>query len=123
MLSVEGARQLRRTLKGANPQLLERLKAAHRAAAEVVAARARQLVPVDSGRLQATVRPGGTKTAALVRAGTARVPYARPIHWGWPRRHIVARPFMSDAAQQTEPQWLEQYHREVLAVLDSITGA
>jgi len=125
---VEGARKLRATLKGANPQLLDRLKAAHLAAATIVTSRARDLAPVGvgtrhPGALRASVRPGGTKTAALVRVGSARVPYAKPIHYGWGRRHIKAQPFVSRAAQETEPQWFERYHREVLAVLDTIEGA
>jgi hypothetical protein len=33
------------------------------------------------------------QTAAVVRAGRASVPYAGPIHWGWPSRHITAQPF------------------------------
>lgn len=125
---VEGARQLRATLKRADPQLLDRLKASHLAAADVVAARARQLAPVGQGTrrpgaLRDSVRAGATKTSAVVRVGGARVPYAKPIHYGWGRRHIAAQPFVSRAAQQTEPQWFDRYHREVLAVLDTIEGA
>lgn len=118
---IEGARQLRKTLKGADPLLLDRIKAAHRQAADTVKSAAE--VPHLTGRLGATVRASGTKTAAVVRAGTARVPYAGPIHWGWGRRHIKAQPFLSEAAQRTEPTWFEAYHREVLAVLDTIEGA
>lgn len=125
---VEGARKLRATLKGADPQLLDRLKAAHREAADVVSRRARELAPVGvgtrrPGALRDSIRPGATKTAAIVRVGSARVPYAKPIHYGWGRRHIKAQPFVSRAAQQTEPQWFDRYHREVLAVLNTIEGA
>ena len=125
VLSVDGARQLRRTLKGANPQLLERLKTAHRDAADVVVPAARALIAPfsKSGRLAGSIRPGATKTAAVVRAGSKRIPYAGVRHYGWPARHIVAVPFLTEAAQQTEPLWLEKYHREVLAVLDTIQGA
>lgn len=119
IVKVEGARTFRRTLRRAGDDLSE-LRAAHAAVAGLVASAARP--PVRSGRLAATVRPAGTKTAAIVRAGFATVPYAGPVHWGWPDRGIEAQPFAVDAAQQTEPAWVAIYTDEVQRILDKVKG-
>lgn len=56
-------------------------------------------------------------------AGGAAVPYAGPIHWGWPSHNIEPQPFIAAAAQDTEPQWLGLYERDVQRTLDRVKGA
>lgn len=119
---IDGARQLRRELRAASGDL-DRMKAAHSAAATAVAIAAAAAAPRRTGRLASTVRGSGTNTMATIRAGYARVPYANPIHWGWPRRGIRANPWMSETAQRTQPQWVGIYADRVQAILDSIRGA
>lgn len=55
-------------------------------------------------------------------AGRASVPYAGPIHYGWPAHGIEANPFVTDAAQATEPLWLPKYETDVNAVAHSLDG-
>jgi hypothetical protein len=119
VVKVEGARRFRRTLRKAGSDLSE-LRGAHAKVAGLVASAARP--PVRSGALAATVRGSGTKTAAIVRAGFATVPYAGPVHWGWPARGIEAQPFAVDAAQQTEPAWVAVYTAEVQNIVDKVKG-
>lgn len=118
-IEVRGARELRRTLRRAGADMSE-LNRVHKEAAALVEAATR--APVRTGRLQTTVRSAGTRTAGIVRAGYASVPYAGPIHWGWPSRGIRANPFISEAAQRTEPTWFGLYEREIERLLDSIQG-
>jgi hypothetical protein len=120
-IRVEGAAELRRTLKRAGDDLSD-LKAAHAGAAQIVVARGRGKAPRRRGVLAASVRGSGTKTAAVIRAGGARVPYAGPIHWGWPARNIEAQPFLSEAATETEQIWLELYESSVERILHRIKG-
>ena len=122
LVRVEGARELRRTLKDASHSL-DNLKDAHAAAGAIVVPEAKAGAPVVSGRLAGSVRSTGTQTAAVVRAGYASVPYAAPIHWGWAKRGIKARPFISQAAVRTQPRWLEAYHKAVQHILDKVKGA
>jgi hypothetical protein len=122
VLQVDGARQLRATLKAAGDDL-EDLKAVHATVARYVALRAAAMAPRRSGRLAASVRGNQAKTAATVRAGGARVPYANPIHWGWPRRHIASNPFLVNAAHTTEPTWTKYYLREVERIVGKVHGA
>lgn len=121
-VKVEGGARLRRTLKQAGADL-SALTDAHAAAAKLVADRARTAAPRRSGKLAQTIRPSGTKTRAVVRAGYKSVPYAGPIHWGWPRRNITAQPFLAETAARTEPTWLGIYMQAVNKTIDQVDGA
>lgn len=119
---VEGAAQLRRTLRRAAGDLTE-LKAAHGRAAAIAGGRARQEAPQRSGRMARTVRWGASNTAATIRAGNnTRVRYAGVIHWGWPRHHIAAQPFAAEGAKVTEPIWVSVYEDAVQRILDRVKG-
>lgn len=119
---LKGAAELRRTLRKAG-QDLEDLKDANAAAAKIVEEGAVGLVPVDFGNLARSIRSSGTKTAGVVRAGSKAVPYAGPIHWGWPARNIQANPFAADAAKLTEPTWGRIYEDAVQQAIKRIKGA
>jgi len=120
-IRVEGAAQLRRTLKAAGDDLSD-LSAAHRKVGTFVTTAATPRAPRRSGRLASSGRPGATKTSALIRYGGARVPYARPTHWGWPRRNIRRHPWAYQTAIDTRPQWLQLYTAAVDRVLARIKG-
>lgn len=122
---VEGARELRASLRRAGDDLAD-LKTANREAADIVAPAAQRRSPHRSSKLAGTVRPGATKTAAVIRAGNNRasgVPYANPIHWGWFKRNIKPNPFLSLAAQETEQQWRKPYEKHLEDALAKIKGA
>ena len=57
----------------------------------MVADTARPEIPVRSGRLTGTLRTTGTMRGGVVRMGRKAVPYAGPIHFGWPNRPAPAR--------------------------------
>lgn len=133
-IQVVGARELRRSLKAAGEDLAD-LKAANAEAASIAARASADLAPRGpSGKLQATIRGSGTKTAGIVRAGNKRVPYAAAVHWGrnyWPnakhsrrtKSKTSAQPFISEGAQNSEGQWLPVYERTVAGIIERIDGA
>ncbi|MBZ4486281.1 hypothetical protein [Microbacterium sp. cx-55] len=119
---LKGGRQFRKGLRAAGDDLTD-LKIVHGQVAGIASRRTRQLVPKKSGRLAATIRTSGTKTAGIVRVGNnSKVKYAGPIHWGWRRRHIKAQPFASDGATESQPQWLPIYSRYIDSALLKIKG-
>jgi len=119
----EGARRLRSTLRRAGDDLTD-MRRAHGFAALIAANAARGIAPVGrTGRLAASVRSTGTKTAGIIRAGNnSSVPYGPPVHWGWPRRGIPANPFLSRGAQQSESRWLPVYQTYIDNALNRIEG-
>jgi hypothetical protein len=120
-VEVEGLRQLRRSLKAAGLSLQD-LKDAHAQVAQLVVRAAAPRAPRRTGRLVATDRAAGTQTAAIVRAGRASVPYAGPIHWGWPARHIPAQPWLYDAAVQSREEWTGLYLHALEDIIDKVEG-
>jgi uncharacterized protein YcsI (UPF0317 family) len=121
-IRVEGLDELARSMKRAGADIDE-LKDAHYRAAQIVASRAAQIAPKRSGKLAGSIRPTRQVRRARVVAGRSSVPYAAPIHWGWPSHNITAQPFMSDAAQQTESEWVAAYMADVQTALDKVKGA
>lgn len=118
---VEGAANLKRTLRAAGLDLQDFRKVnqdVENRLVPMMQARA----PRRSGRLATSVRGSGTKTAAISRAGSARLPYARPIHWGWPARHIAANRFMWDVVEAYRELWEVMYENECERVLDRVKG-
>lgn len=68
---------------------------------EVAAAAARTItpfLPVRTGKLRGSARPNRAKGSAVVTIGRASVPYAGPIIYGWPKRHIES----SQAVERTD---------------------
>ena len=121
-VNVVGLAELTRTMRKAGVDIAE-LKLAHTKAAQIVADRAAEFAPRRSGALAGSIRPAKQANRARIMAGSAKVPYANPIHWGWPSRGIGAQPFLSDAAQETEAEWTAAYVADVQAALDKVKGA
>lgn len=118
---IDGARRLRTTLKKAGYDISD-FKKVNLAAATTVAGHAKSTVPYKTGALQSTIRPAGTLRAGVVRAGYKRVPYAGPIHWGWPARRIKAQPWLTATAKATEPLWVPQYEIHMKLIVSQIKG-
>lgn len=121
-IRVEGAARLRKTLLDAGASL-DDLKAVNERIADY-------LVPLivartprgPTGRLAASVRGSGTKTASYTRAGRKSVPYAKPIHWGWPKRHIRPQPFAWEVVNAYRESWEGMYEDEVDHRLSAVKG-
>lgn len=121
LVRVEGLNELVRTLRRAGRDL-EDLKDANRRAGEIAADAARGFVPERSGRLAGSIRTARQARLARVQAGRASIPYAGPIHWGWPARHIRAQPFLSEGAVESEPRWTAVFFDDVQRALDKVRG-
>lgn len=80
-----------------------------REAAEIIA----DAAPSKSGRLRASVRGNRAKNKATVQAGSARVRYAAPVNYGWPRRHIRAHEFMQAADERLGPQLVDRLEQGI----------
>lgn len=114
-IELEGQREFRRALRAMGDDL-DDLKAAHLAGARIVMKEALELVPVLTGTLQETIRASGTKTRGVVRAGYKRVPWAGPIHFGWPDRNITPQPFLYDAIDHRRDEVLDVYWDRVTRI-------
>lgn len=109
-IELQGYGQLRREMRQLGDEAVAMLKQANQEAADLVADTARPEIPVRSGRLKGTLRTSGTTRGGVVRLGRKSVPYAGPLHFGWPNRPDAAKgwrggpiapnPFLYEAADK-----------------------
>ena len=111
-VQVTGARELRRAMKNMGHDLSD-LTALHRDLAELVASDARNRAPKRTGKLAASVKGRATRTRATVLAGGPMIPYAGPIHFGWPARNIEPQPFLYDALDARKREVVNRYEDRV----------
>lgn len=105
-ITIVGLGQARRELRDLDKALPRELgKGLKGAVDKAVLPTAKQLAPVRSGRLQASLRPFARGTRAGVRSNLV---YANPIHWGWPRHNITADRFLLKASARTRDRALEE---------------
>ena len=79
--------------------------------------RAREIVPRLTGTLALSIRPTASQKEGAVLAGSRSVPYAGPIHFGWPSRNIEPDPFLYDALGDRRDQVIEVYEARVEALV------
>jgi hypothetical protein len=103
---ITGLREVVRNLEKIGVDVAD-LKEVFTNIGEMVRADAAVLAPSKSGRLAASIKPTKTKNKAAIRAGSARVPYAGAINYGWPKRGIRPANFMKRAIDADTPRALE----------------
>lgn len=121
-IELRGERELARGLSGASSKLAN-LREAHQEAGRLVRPVAAGRTPVRTGALRASLKNTADAKAATVSAGNTAVPYARPIHWGWPARNIRRNAFIWDAIKSSESRWIQAYKKAVDGLLSKIKGA
>lgn len=117
--NVRGGDELARTMRQAGDELGD-LTGASKRAGDLVAGAARGRAPKRTGQLAGSLFPVVSATGVTV---SSRLPYAGPIHWGWPARNIAAQPFLVDAAARTEDTWVGYYADDVQEAVNGVKGA
>lgn len=127
LITVEGGRQLRATMRRAGMDM-QRMKDAHAATARVAQQGITAKAPKKTGAMASTIRSSGTMSYAVVRAGFKSRPYAGPNNWGWPanaggiRGSFGGEHWMYAGARATESAWVAVYAAEVQKIANTIRG-
>jgi hypothetical protein len=116
---VTGAKELRRALKKMDGRLKD-LKDVHDDVGHVVASRARAIAPHLSGTLAGSIGNDRRVAGASVFAGSRRVPYAGPIHFGWPAHNIEAQPFLYEALEDSQDDITRIYTLGMEVLIDKL---
>jgi len=116
-VTVYGGRELRKALKETAGDT-DDLKELNKKIAEIVVDEAVKHVPVQSGKLKASLKAFGAATKARVTAGRKSLPYATVVHWGWPQRNIEGSFFLTNAMEKKQSQILEAYEDGLEQILD-----
>ena len=116
-VKIEGLSKIQRDLRKLSTDALdlnkEEFLETNKRVAEIIIGESKKYVPVLSGNLAANIRNASTKKAAKVRAGSVAVPYAGPIHFGWPSRAIKPNPFFYDAIDGRRDEIKDRYEKLV----------
>lgn len=107
---IEGLNKTIRSLQKLGVSV-EDLKGAIEPITNKVVADAQRLTPVLTGALQASIRGSKAKNKAVIRGGTARVPYASFVEWG--SIHNTATEMVTKAIIQNESFAATQLEREM----------
>jgi Bacteriophage HK97-gp10, putative tail-component len=113
MAEIEGLRDLQKSLRKLSKESRDEMKETHRKAGEIVVKAATPFTPVDSGALSASLKSAPTQRQGRVRLGSAAVPYAGPIHFGWPARNIRPNPFIYQVLDSRRDEVLKLYERRI----------
>jgi len=116
-IQIEGLKETQAALRAVSDDLKTEMKPTHLKAAEVIVEGAKRYVPVNTGRLAASIRAAATQTGGRVRAGSSAVPYAGPVHFGWPARRIKPQPFIYDAMDQRRDEVLKVYADRISKII------
>jgi phage gpG-like protein len=118
-VEVKGAAELSASLGRLSRDLAD-MPNAQQSAASTVAAAGSAGAPRRTGRLAGSLVGTSQKSAAVIRSG---VVYAPTIHWGSRARNIRANPFLTRAADATQPRWTAIYRNEVERLVGRVKGA
>jgi phage gpG-like protein len=118
-VKVIGAERLAATMRGAGRDI-ENMDAAGAKVQAQLTRDARGRAPKRTGRLARSVI--GRNKGGDVEVGSSLV-YAGVIHYGWPRHHIGAQPFLTDALAADAPRIVDIYRADVQRSLDQVKGA
>ncbi|PCE13988.1 hypothetical protein AUC47_04895 [Microbacterium sp. SZ1] len=121
---VDGAAQLRRTLRKAGADMSD-MRQVHKRVGGVILPAARAGAPVGpdaGGHIGSTVRVGASQSATTIRAGNKRLVYGPRTHWGWLRRRQLPNMWITRAAQSTEARWTQVYFDGITDIINTIKG-
>jgi hypothetical protein len=112
-IKVEGLSKVQRDLRKLSTDALDLNKTefleTNKQVAEIVINETKKYVPFLTGALAAAIRNASTKKSAKVRAGNVAVPYAGPIHFGWPARSIKPNTFLYEAIDARKSEVANRY--------------
>jgi len=112
-IKIEGLSKVQRDLRKLSTDALDLNKTefleTNKQVAEIVINESKKYVPFLTGALAAAIRNASTKKSAKVRAGNVAVPYAGPIHFGWPARSIKPNTFLYEAIDARKSEVANRY--------------
>jgi hypothetical protein len=112
-IKITGLSEVQRNLQKLSTDALDLNKTefleTNKQVAEIVINESKKYVPFLTGALAAAIRNASTKKSAKVRAGNVAVPYAGPIHFGWPARSIKPNTFLYEAIDARKSEVANRY--------------
>lgn len=115
-VEVEGLSRVLRDLKALGLEVDDLKDAFQKISTEAAEAVARH-VPRKTGKAAGAVRGNRAQSKAVVRAGSAAVPYLGPLNYGWPSRNIAPAAFMQKGEEEYAPKAVQRLEEEIAATI------
>jgi hypothetical protein len=114
---IEGLREVQKALNKFSDATRKEMKSTHLQAAEIVVGASKRFVPIKTGALAQSIRPAAVMSGGRVKVGSASVPYAGPIHFGWPARRIKPQAFVYDALDTRRGEVSRLYEKRMAILM------
>jgi len=114
---IEGLREVQKALNKFSDATRKEMQSTHLKAAEIVVGASKRFVPIKTGALAQSIRPAAVMSGGRVKVGSASVPYAGPIHFGWPARRIKPQPFVYDALDTRRGEVSRLYEKRMAILM------
>jgi hypothetical protein len=112
-VEIQGLKETQKALRGLSKATRDDMKEVHRRAGQIVVDGVQILVPVRTGALLASIKSAPLQRQGRVRIGSLSVPYAGPIHFGWPAQNIKPNPFIYDVLDSRREEVQRAYEGEI----------
>ena len=111
-ITVEGVKEVIDSLKKLNKDLEANLEL-NKELSTTLSQKASAMAPVLTGALASSVKGNPSAEKAQILAGSAAVPYAGVIEYGWPDRNIDAQPYLNPAVNDNMGYIIEKYNDSI----------
>jgi hypothetical protein len=111
-ITVEGIKQVTDSLKNLNKDLESNIEL-NKELSTTLSQKASAMAPVLTGALASSVKGNPSAEKAQILAGSAAVPYAGVIEYGWPQRNIEAQPYLNPAVNNNMGYIIEKYNDSI----------
>lgn len=114
---IEGLREVQKALNKFSDATRKEMQSTHLQAAEIVVGASKRFVPIKTGALAQSIRAAAVMSGGRVKVGSASVPYAGPIHFGWPARRIKPQAFIYDALDTRRGEVSRLYEKRIAVLM------
>jgi len=110
--SIQGVNEVKASLDKIEKGIKENLEL-NKELSNTLAQKASAMAPRLTGALASSVVGNGSSERAQIVAGSASVPYAGVIEYGWPNKNIKAQPYLIPAVNNNMGYIIQKYEDSI----------
>ena len=111
-ISIQGVKEVTDSLNKLSRDLKSNT-ALNKELSTTLSQKASAMAPKATGALASSVVGNPSAEKAQIIAGSAAVPYAGVIEYGWPKRNITAQPYLTPAVHNNMGYIIEKYNESI----------
>ncbi len=111
-INIKGVNEVKATLNKLVKDLESNIEL-NKELSTTLSQKASAMAPKLTGALASSVQGNPSAEKAQILAGSAAVPYAGVIEYGWPQRNIEAKPYLNPAVNDNIGYIIEKYNDSI----------